>query len=56
MPKVAGFVDFSKVKAEQINDKITRRMVSGDQGMMVHWTMKKGAHGAAHKHPHEQIV
>jgi quercetin dioxygenase-like cupin family protein len=56
MPKVAGFVDFSRVKAEQINDKIVRRMISGDQGMMVHWTMKKGAHGGAHKHPHEQIV
>jgi quercetin dioxygenase-like cupin family protein len=56
MPKLAGFTDFSKVEAEKINDKITRRMVCGDHGMLVHWTMKKGAHGAAHKHPHEQIV
>jgi uncharacterized RmlC-like cupin family protein len=56
MSKVAGFIDFSKVKAEQINDKIVRRMISGDQGMLVQWTMKKGAHGGAHKHPHEQIV
>ena len=56
MPKLPGFSDFAKVKAEQITDKITRRVVSGDQGMLVHWTIKKGAHAAAHKHPHEQIV
>jgi quercetin dioxygenase-like cupin family protein len=56
MPKLQGFSDLANVKAEQITDKIVRRVVSGDQGMLVHWTIKKGAHAAAHKHPHEQIV
>jgi quercetin dioxygenase-like cupin family protein len=56
MPKLPGFSELAKVEAEQITDKITRRTVSGEQGMLVHWTIKKGAHAAAHKHPHEQIV
>ncbi len=53
---VAGFENFAAVPEEQINDKITRRVVSGKQGMLVYWKMKAGAHGGAHQHPHEQIV
>jgi quercetin dioxygenase-like cupin family protein len=56
MPKLPGFSDLANVPEERINDKITRRVMSGEQGMLVWWTFKAGAHAAAHKHPHEQIV
>jgi quercetin dioxygenase-like cupin family protein len=51
-----GFAAMRSVPEEKINDKITRQVLSGKQGMLVLWKMKAGAHGAAHKHPHEQIV
>jgi len=54
MPKLPGFSDLAKVKAEQITDKIVRRVVSGDQGMLVHWKIKKGAHADACAQPHER--
>jgi quercetin dioxygenase-like cupin family protein len=53
---MSGFGELDKVAPEQINDKISRRVVAGKQGMMVWWTIKAGAHAAAHHHPHEQIV
>jgi quercetin dioxygenase-like cupin family protein len=56
MPVVTGFDKLASVPEEQITDKIRRRVVSGRQGTMVYWRMKAGAHAAAHKHPHEQIV
>ena len=56
MPKLPGYSELMKVPEERITDKITRRVLSGDQGMLVWWNIKKGAHAAAHKHPHEQIV
>jgi quercetin dioxygenase-like cupin family protein len=54
-PVLTGFGSLGTVKAERINDKITRKLVSGERGMLVWWSVKKGAHAAAHKHPHEQI-
>jgi quercetin dioxygenase-like cupin family protein len=56
MPVIAGFEKLASVPDEQISDKISRRVMSGEQGMLVYWRMKAGAHAAAHKHPHEQIV
>jgi quercetin dioxygenase-like cupin family protein len=53
---MSGFGELDKVAPEQINDKISRRVVAGKQGMMVWWSIKAGAHAAAHHHPHEQIV
>ena len=55
MPKLSGFESFDWLPVEQINDKITRRTLSGDQSMLVWWDIKKGGHAAAHAHPHEQI-
>ena len=34
---------------------ISRRILAGDQEMIVWWSMKAGAHAAGHQHPHEQI-
>lgn len=56
MPALTGFGAFDDIPAERISDKITRRTLSGEQGMMVWWEMKAGAHAAAHSHPHEQLV
>ncbi len=56
MSKLSGFSAISAITSERINDKISRRVVSGDRGMLVWWSVKAGAHAAAHSHPHEQIV
>lgn len=56
MSKLSGFSELMKMPEEHITDKITRRVLSGEQGMLVRWDIRKGAHAAAHKHPHEQIV
>ena len=56
MPVVTGYEKLASVPDEKISDKITRKVMSGKQGMLVWWRMKAGAHAAAHKHPHEQIV
>src|SRR6266436_8418809 len=56
MPVIAGFDTLASVPEEQITDKIRRRVVSGKQGTMVYWSIKAGAHAAAHRHPHEQFV
>ncbi len=52
---LTGFGSLEAIEEERINDKITRRVVAGEQGMIVWWNIKAGAHAAAHKHPHEQI-
>ena len=56
MPVVTGYEKLASMPDEKISDKITRKVMSGKQGMLVWWRMKAGAHAAAHKHPHEQIV
>ena len=55
MPKLSGYSSFATLPEERISDKITRRLVAGEHGMIVWWSVKAGAHAAAHKHPHEQI-
>ena len=52
MPKVSGYSSFALLPEERITDKITRRLVSGEHGMVVWWSIKAGAHAGAHKHPH----
>ena len=55
MPKISGFSSLATLPQEQVTDKISRRLAAGERGMVVWWSMKAGAHAAAHKHPHEQI-
>jgi quercetin dioxygenase-like cupin family protein len=52
---MTAFTALSTLPEEKINDLITRRVLTGDQEMIVWWSMKAGAHAAAHAHPHEQI-
>jgi len=56
MPVMFGFKELAALPQERITDKISRRVLSGKQGMLVWWSMKAGARAAPHKHPHEQIV
>jgi quercetin dioxygenase-like cupin family protein len=56
MPKLSGFASLASLPQEQVTDKISRRVASGEQGMIVWWQMKAGAHAAAHNHDNEQIA
>ena len=55
MPVLSGFSTLKNLPEEKITDKITRRVLAGEQEMLVWWSMKAGVHAAAHHHPHEQI-
>src|SRR5581483_1006066 len=50
-----GYHRLAELPEEKIAPLIARRIVTGEQGMIVFWKMKAGAHAAAHRHPHEQI-
>ena len=55
MPIMQGFHAFTDLPEEKVTDQISRRILIGDKEMIVWWSMKAGAHAAAHRHPHEQI-
>jgi quercetin dioxygenase-like cupin family protein len=56
MPVLSGFSTFAAIPEERMTERISRRVISGRQGMMVWWSIRAGVHVAAHSHPHEQIV
>jgi len=56
MPVISGFGALAGLPWERISDKIERRVLAGKHAMIVWWKFKAGAHAAAHRHPHEQIV
>jgi quercetin dioxygenase-like cupin family protein len=56
MPSLTGFATFAGIPEERVTDQITRRIISGEQAMVVWWSMQAGAHAAAHSHRHEQIM
>ena len=56
MPKLIGFSRFAALIEERISEKINRRILSGDQGMVVWWSIGAGVHVEPHNHPNEQIV
>ena len=55
MPVIVGHEKLASIPEERISDKISRKVMSGKQGMMVWWHFKAGGIAAAHSHPHEQI-
>lgn len=55
MRVMAGFHALKDLPEERVTDKISRRVLVGDKTMVVWWSMKAGAHAAAHSHPHEQV-
>src|SRR5438445_13827944 len=56
MSTLVGFSAFAALREEQIGEKISRRILSGDQGMIVWWSIGAGAHVEPHSHANEQIV
>lgn len=55
MPIVTGFESLTHLPEEKVTEQIRRRVLTGEKEMIVWWTMKAGAHAAAHSHPHEQV-
>jgi hypothetical protein len=56
MPKLECFSRFAALLEEQISEKVSRRILSGDQGMIVWWSIMAGVHVEPHSHANEQIV
>jgi len=56
MSTLMAFGTFAALPQEQINEKISRRILSGDQGMIVWWSTRAGVHVEPHSHANEQIV
>ena len=56
MPTLVGFGTFVALREEQISEQVSRRILSGDQGMIVWWSIGAGVHVEPHSHANEQIV
>lgn len=56
MTVTTGFRKLAELPEKRVSDEISWRMVSGNKGMIVWWTLKAGAHVGAHSHPHEQVA
>jgi len=56
MPTLVGFGTFAALPEERISDKMSRWILSGDQGMLVWWSIAAGVHVEPHSHANEQIV
>ena len=54
--QLVGFDTLAALSEERISDKISRRILSGDQGMIVWWSIGAGVHVEPHSHANEQIV
>src|SRR5262249_33871540 len=48
MPTFVGFNTFAALPEEQISEKISRRILAGDQGMVVWWSIGSGVHVEPH--------
>ena len=53
MPTLVGFGRFAALPEEQISENISRRILSGDQGMLVWWSIGEGVHVEPHSHASE---
>ena len=52
--QLVGFGTLAALSEERISNK--RRILSGDQGMIVWWSIGAGVHVEPHSHANEQIV
>ena len=50
MPTFVGFNTFAGLPEEQISEKIGRRILIGDQAMLVWWSIEAGVHVEPHTH------
>ena len=53
MSKLASFGTFADLQEEQLSEKISRRILSGSQGMIVWWSIRAGVHVEPHSHTNE---
>ena len=44
MSKLVGFSTLMALPEEQVTERIRRRILSGDQGMLVWWSIEAGVH------------
>lgn len=56
MTGMPGFHTLKDLPLERVTDKVSRRVLTGEKGMMIWWYWKAGAHVEPHVHPHEQLV
>jgi hypothetical protein len=56
MPTLVGFGTFAALPEEQISEKVSRRILSGHQEMIVWWSIAAEVHVEPHSHANEQIV
>lgn len=56
MTTVGGFGTLAAMPVERISDQITRRVLTGKQGMIVWWSFKAGVHVGGHSHANEQLA
>jgi quercetin dioxygenase-like cupin family protein len=56
MSTFVGFNTFAGLPEEQISEKIRRRILAGDQAMLVWWSIEAGVHVEPHSHANEQIA
>ena len=56
MTSLSAFSSLAAIPEEKITDKITRRVLAGEKGMMVWWKIGAGTHVAAHSHPHGPLL
>ena len=54
--ETSGLQPVAALLEEQISGKISRRILSGDQGMSVWWSIAAGVHVGPQNHSNEQIV
>jgi quercetin dioxygenase-like cupin family protein len=55
MPVIKGFETLKNLPERRSRTRSRRRVLAGDKSMIVWWSMKQGAHAAAHQHPNEQV-
>jgi len=56
MAVLSGFGSFADVDEDVVSDTISRRVISGERGMIVWWHMKPDAHLPAERLTQERII
>ena len=54
--KRASWYRWDQVELEQVNEKLSRRLITGDQVMLTHVYLKKGCIVPKHSHMNEQFT
>jgi unsaturated pyranuronate lyase len=52
---MTGFHKLADLPLERVTDQYSRRVLVGDNEMIIWASLKGGSHAASHSHPHEQM-